>query len=192
MPDLILASTSPYRRILLERLGLPFRCLRPTCDEEALKEPPRPPRQLAADLADAKAASIAVEQPQAVVIGSDQLACIDEAILGKPGSVEAAVAQLAQLSGRCHSLITAVTIRCGERVQRHLDETQLTMHALDEAALRRYVDRDQPLDCAGAYKIEAGGIALFSAIDSRDHSAITGLPLIAVADLLRQHGFVIP
>ena len=110
MSELILASTSRYRRALLERLGVEFRCLAPRCDEESLKDPALPPLELALRLARAKAASIADLHPEAIVIGSDQLAPIDGTMLGKPGLRRAAIAQLERLSGRTHELVTAVTV----------------------------------------------------------------------------------
>jgi septum formation protein len=195
-PDLILASTSRYRRLLMERLGLPFRAVAPACDEEALKDPALPPRQLAEHLAEAKAASIAVQEPTAVVIGSDQLAAVEVdgvwTVLGKPGTAERAVAQLALLSGRTHLLITAVVVARGGERWRHTDVARLTMRRLDRAALERYVAADQPLDCAGAYKLEQRGITLFAAIESVDSSAITGLPLLALTGILAGAGYALP
>lgn len=192
-PPLILASTSRYRRALLERLGVPFATEAPRCDEEALKQPGMAPRELAEFLAEAKAASVADAFPEAVVIGSDQLVEHDGEVLGKPHTSPAAVAQLERLSGRSHRLITALVVAAPGGVRRrHTDVTTLAMRALDRAALRRYVDADQPLDCAGAYKLECRGIALFGRIDSADHSAITGLPLIALTGMLHELGYAIP
>lgn len=195
-PALILASTSRYRRQLLERLGVPFRAVAPDCDEEALKDPSLSPQNLAEFLAEAKAASIAQQDPTAVVIGSDQLAAIEIngawTILGKPGTAARAVDQLALLSGRTHLLITAMVVARGAERWRHTDLTRLTMRQLDRAALTRYVDADQPLDCAGAYKLECRGVALFSAIDSADASAITGLPLLALTRILAGLGYAVP
>lgn len=192
MTDLILASTSKYRRALLERLGLPFRAVAPLCDEDSLKDPNLGPQALAEHLARAKAASVAAVEPQAVVIGSDQVAEVDGLILGKPGSAEAAVAQLERLQGREHRLITAMTVIAPGGSQHHTDITRLQMRPLDRAALQRYVARDQPLDCAGAYKLEAGGITLFARILSDDHSAITGLPLLALTRIVHQLGLRLP
>lgn len=192
MPDLILASTSRYRRALLERLGMPFRGEAPRCDEEALKVPGMAPRALAEHLADAKARSVAAEFPQAVVIGSDQLVALGDEVLGKPGDEARARAQLARLAGREHVLVTAMTVIAPSGIHRHTDVTTLAMRALDAEAIARYVAADRPLDCAGAYKLEARGIALFARIDSADHSAITGLPLIALTTILRGLGFSVP
>ena len=192
MSELILASTSPYRRQLLERLSLPFRQLAPDCDEEVLKAQGLSPEDLTSQLADRKADSIAKQHPHAVVIGSDQVAAIDGDILGKPGSQDVAVAQLQRLQGRAHRLITAVTVAQGKQRQRHQNITTLHMRELQAAALQRYVQRDHPVDCAGAYKLEQSGISLFERIETDDHSAITGLPLLALTRMLIDFGFVIP
>jgi septum formation protein len=112
--------------------------------------------------------------------------------LGKPGTPERAAKQLAQLSGRQHVLITAVVVQMGEKIMRHIDTTTLTMRTLSAAEIARYIAADQPLDCAGAYKLEARGITLFNRIISDDHSAITGLPLMAVTRLLGEFGYALP
>ena len=194
--DLILASTSRYRREQLERLGVPFRAIAPACDEEELKRtllhPGMSPRQLAEHLAIAKAASLRPAHPQAVIIGGDQVATVDERILGKPGTTEAAHAQLERLAGRTHALVTAIAVSSPGRDWRHTDVTLLTMRALTDAQIARYIAHDQPLDCAGAYKLERRGVALFTRIQSEDHSAITGLPLIALTAILARCGYVIP
>lgn len=192
MSGIVLASTSRYRRALLERLGLAFTAAAPDCDEEALKDPALAPQALAEHLAEAKARSLAARHPAAVIIGSDQLADLDGEILGKPGSREAAIAQLQRMSGRSHRLITAMALWEQGRLHRHTDVTVLHMRRLERAELERYVDADEPLDCAGSYKLERQGIALFERIDSADHSAITGLPLIALCSLLRSLGVGIP
>jgi septum formation protein len=192
MPPLILASTSRYRRELLARLGLPFTALAPDCDEEALKRPGIPPRQLAEELADAKARSLRTTHPDAVIIGSDQVCAVDDAILSKPGTPERAMAILARLQGRTHQLITAVTISGPDGEERHTDVTTLTMRSLDAAAIARYVAADAPLDCAGAYKLECRGIALMETVTSADHTAIVGLPLMAVTRMLARFGLAVP
>lgn len=192
--NLILASTSPYRRALLERLGLPFGCLRPAVDEEALKaslgsiEPPR----LATRLAEAKATSLAASHPSATLIGSDQLVAFEGRVLGKPGDAARAEAQLAELRGSTHELITALAVWKAGRLWTHLDIARMRMRALTSNEIARYVAADNPIDCAGAYKLESRGIALFELIDARDHSAITGLPLIALTSILRDLGYPVP
>ena len=189
---LILASTSRYRRALLDRLGLAYTAVPPACDEEALKDPALPPQALADKLAEAKARSLQATVPEAVIIGSDQICARDGEILHKPGTAERAVAQLLRLQGGGHQLITALVVVHGTRIWRHTDVTTLTMRPLDRAALERYVAADQPLDCSGAYKLEQRGIGLFSVIESADSSAIVGLPLLALTRILGEAGYQIP
>lgn len=192
MPELVLASTSPYRKALLERLGLPFRCRAPQVDEEALKDEPIGPRALAERLALAKASSLRADEPGATLIGGDQLVSCRGRILGKPGSVEGAIDQLALLSGRTHELITALALWHEGQSYLHTDVTTLSMRPLERGEITRYVLADRPLDCAGSYRIEARGITLFDRIESCDHSAIVGMPLIALTTLLRELGFSVP
>jgi septum formation protein len=192
MPPLILASTSRYRKELLARLGLDFICEAPGVDEDAFKARGLEPRRLAETLAETKARAVAARHPDAVVIGSDQLAHLDGCVLGKPGTAETAQAQLGRLAGRTHELVTAVCIIHPGGVERVTDLAHLSMRPLAAEALARYVAADRPLDCAGAYKLECRGIALFSSITSADHTAITGLPLIWTAGVLGRLGFAVP
>ena len=188
---LILASTSRYRRALLERLGLDFQSVAPDCDEAAWSG--LPPLTLAATLAREKAASVAV--PDALVIGSDQVVDLDGEILGKPGTVAAAEAQLARLAGRTHRLITAVAVRDSAtgRVLEAIDVHTMAMRPLSAAQIAAYVAHDAPLDCAGAYALERRGVALFGRIEAdpetADDTAIVGLPLMKTLRLLREHGY---
>lgn len=200
MPDprtpgpVILASTSPYRRDLLARLGLPFECRAPLVDEEALKPELTglAPEEVALRLARAKAESLRESEPGATLVGSDQLVAFEGRILGKPGSVERAVEQLLVMSGRSHHLITALCVCCHDQVYDHVDVAVLTMRSLGREEISRYVEADFPIDCAGAYKLEQRGIALFDRIEAADHSAITGLPLIALVTILRELGYAVP
>lgn len=200
MPDfitpgpLILASASPYRRDLLARVGLPFECRAPLVDEEALKPELAglPPEEVARRLAEAKAESLREQEPNSTRIGSDQLVAFEGRILGKPGSVAAAEAQLGAMSGRSHQLITALCVCRVNDIRIHVDVAVLTMRALSRDAIARYVAADFPVDCAGAYKLEQRGIALFERIDAADHSAITGLPLMALVTILRELGYHVP
>jgi len=195
LPRLVLASTSRYRRELLARLGLPFTARAPACDEEALKAnlPGRtPPERLAATLARAKAESLAEAEPGAAVLGADQVAAVDGEILGKPGSAEQAAQQLARLAGRAHVLVTAVALALDGSVREHVDVTRLFMRPLSRAQIERYVAADAPIDCAGSYRIEARGITLFERIESADHDAIVGLPLIALTSMLGAMGYPVP
>jgi septum formation protein len=190
--DLILASTSPYRRALLERLGVPFRSEAPRVDEDAFKDPTLAPESLAERLARLKAESLADAWPESTIIGCDQLVSLDGQVLGKPGTGPAAVDQLLRMSGRTHELITALSLWRRGRSVGHTDVTVLWMRPLARAEIESYVAADRPLDCAGSYKLESRGIALFERIESADHSAITGLPLIALTTILRDLGFRIP
>lgn len=192
MPRLVLASTSRYRRALLERLGLEFEQEAPGVDEDRLKAVVDDPRELAERLARAKAAAVAERCPNAVVIGSDQVGALGDERLDQPGSPERAAEQLARLSGRTHELITAVCLRRGDEEWCHTDVARLTARSLGPAEIERYVALDDPVDCAGSYKLERAGIALFERVECPDHSAITGLPLIWVVGQLRQLGFALP
>lgn len=187
---LILASTSAYRRELLARLGLPFETVSPQVDEAPIagEAPPETARRLAA----AKAAAVAMREPEAWVLGSDQVAELDGAALGKPGGREAAIAQLSAMSARAVRFATAVTLQRGAERFQALDSTLVRFRPLTADEIARYVDAERPFDCAGSFKSEGLGIALFDAIESRDPTALIGLPLIAVAGLLRKAGFLLP
>ena len=190
--DIILASTSRYRRSLLERLGIEFRCFAPLVNEDSFKAARLDPVSLAATLAIAKAESLAKLDPDAVVIGSDQVAALGDDVLGKPGSAENAVQQLLKLSGETHQLITAVAVTHQFHTRLHVNVTELQMRSLDQSIIERYVEREQPIDCAGSYKIESQGIALFESIQTADQTAIIGLPLMAVVSLLGRCGVRVP
>ena len=191
MRRIVLASTSPYRRALLDRLGVAYTVASPGVDEEAYRH--MAPREMAVALAIAKAE--AVDEEDALVIGSDQVAEVDGQILGKPGTAEAAVAQLMTLAGRSHRLITAVAVRDTRAGQTttDVDIHTLTMRPLGREALARYVAHDTPLDCAGAYKLERRGVALFDHIEAdpttADDTAIIGLPMMKLLKLLRDAGY---
>ena len=183
---LILASTSRYRRELLSRLGLPFEAKAPNAPELTIDG--EAPAKMAARLALAKARSI--DNPGALVIGSDQVASLDGRLLRKPGSHAVALEQLTACQGRTVVFDTAVAIldtRSGT-VLEHVDRTEVRFASLPVAALDRYVRREQPLDCAGSFKAEGLGVALFERIDSRDPTALIGLPLIWLAGALRELG----
>ncbi|TWI03481.1 septum formation protein [Luteimonas cucumeris] len=187
---LILASTSPYRRELLARLRLPFETARPEVDETVL--PGETPPQTARRLADAKAAAIARREPAAWVIGSDQVAELDGRALGKPGTRDNAIAQLVAMSGRAIRFSTALSLHRDEVRLQALDITVVRFRNLQADEIARYIDAEQPFDCAGSFKSEGFGIALFDAIESQDPTALIGLPLIATARLLREAGFALP
>ncbi len=179
---LILASTSPYRQDLLRRLDRPFQALAPLIDEEKEKDLNLEPRALAEKLAFLKAQSLAGLGK--VVIGADQLVSFQGQILGKPHSKEKAVEQLSSMQGKPHELITAVCVFADDKHHSFTDITVLEMKPLSRLQLERYVDLDKPLDCAGSYKIEKHGISLFRQVQSHDFTAIQGLPLIALGNLL--------
>ena len=189
---LILGSTSPYRRALLQRLRLDFTVAAPDVDETAL--PGEAPRDLALRLALAKAHAVAAHNPGAVVIGSDQVADLAGQPLGKPGTHERATAQLRQMSG--HSVIfqTAVAVVCPETGFEQVDLAPVVVRfrALSDAVIERYLRAEQPYDCAGSTKSEGLGISLLDAIDSDDPTALIGLPLIRTCRMLRAAGLVLP
>ena len=214
MQVLVLASGSQYRAQLLERLHLPFRIVSPDIDESVQLGEPQD--VLAQRLAKQKAQCVATmltnrqlldkQMPEQngdphggatsgeLVIGSDQVACVGDRILGKPGSVDAACAQLAAMSGNAVSFYTSLHI-----IQTHtgkhfsaLDITVATTRILNRQSIERYVDSDKPLGCAGSFKAEALGISLFSSISSEDPTALVGLPLISVCEGLRQFGVELP
>lgn len=193
--QLVLASTSPYRRALLARLGLAFIQASPEVDEAP--RPQEAPGALASRLARAKAEAVAHTHPDACVIGSDQVAELDGQPLGKPGGREGAVRQLTAMSGRAVRFHTAVCVvgpdAAGDRVASLLtDVTTVRFRQLVEAEIARYVDAERPFDAAGSFKVEGLGISLFEAIESEDPSALIGLPLIGTARLLRGVGFALP
>lgn len=192
-PPLILASTSPYRRALLERLGLPFTVRKPPYDEDGLKAGSLAPLNLAKELALGKAYS-ARQIDHEVIIASDQLGSLEIEpgafeILGKPITRERNIEQLLKLSGRMHTLITAVVVLHGTRKLEFQDQTRITFRQLSEAEAERVVDRDQAFDCAGGYKFEKSGISLIEKLECADPTAIEGLPLIQLSNVLRGLGY---
>jgi septum formation protein len=191
-PRLILASTSAYRRALLARLAVPFECLPPGCDERRLADEPAP--ALAQRLARLKAEAVASQHPASVVIGSDQVAVRGAEILGKPGTVERCTEQLLRSSGHEVVFLTAVHVVDGRhgRAESHLDRTVVRFRGLRVDEISRYIAADTPLDCAGGFKAESLGIALFDRIESCDPTALTGLPLIWVSAALRRVGIPVP
>ena len=186
MQRLILASSSPYRRELLARLGLDFEAVAPAVDEApgADESPP----ELAARLAREKA--LAVRRPDALIVGSDQVASLDGHLLGKPKERGRALEQLVACQGREVIFHTAVCVLggSGHGLHEHVDRTCVRFGRHSRAALARYVDAEPALDCAGGFKAEGLGIVLFEAIESSDPTALIGLPLIWLAGALKQAG----
>lgn len=189
-PRLILASTSRYRRELLARLQRPFECVAPGIDEARL--PGETPSALAVRLARLKAEAVAALHPGALVVGSDQVALLGADVLGKPGSVERCVAQLRASSGRAVEFLTAVHVVHGAGAESHVDRTVVQFRELGDDEIARYVEIEQPLDCAGGFKAEALGISLFVAIESNDPTGLTGLPLAWLSGALRRAGIPVP
>lgn len=192
MTELVLASESPYRRALLDRFGLQYSARAHQCDERAVPQA-KTLEAHALDLAEAKANSLASSHPGAFIIGSDQIAEVRGKVLHKPGTLDNARAQLAELQGGEHRLLTAVALRYPDgQIHSRLDVHRMRMRPLSSAEIDRYLRADRPFDCCGSYKIECLGITLMAQILGNDFSAITGLPLIALADLLRTAGFALP
>ncbi|KFN41243.1 Maf family protein [Arenimonas oryziterrae] len=189
---LVLASTSIYRRDLLARLGLRFDVARPEVDETPLLN--ESPMSQAQRLAEAKARAVAERNRDAWVIGSDQVAELNGQSLGKPGSFERAADQLAAASGQRVLFHTAVSVfrHNDKRTMRFCDLTVVQFRSLGSAEIERYLHAEQPYDCAGSFKSEGLGITLFESIESRDPTALIGLPLIALAKALRQAGLTLP
>jgi len=192
MPQtLILASTSPYRRELLGRLGLPFEVTNPQTDESPL--PGEDPERMALRLSEAKARAVANAFPDALIIGSDQVAMVDGQIYGKPGTHERAIEQLHALSGKTVNFFTGLCLlnaKTGNAEVRGV-ATLVTFRDLTDREIKNYLQREPAYNCAGSAKSEGLGIALLSRIQGDDPNALVGLPLIALCDLLRNQGVAI-
>lgn len=189
---LVLASTSPYRRELLSRLGIPFAIANPHTDESPL--PGEAPTATALRLAEAKARAVAAQHPDALIIGSDQVAYLGDEVFGKPGTEERAIAQLTRMSGQTvifHTALALINSRSGH-VQCEGIPTQVRFRDLSAAEIRRYVEKEKPLDCAGSAKSEGLGISLLEALSGDDPTALIGLPLIALSRMLRNEGLELP
>jgi septum formation protein len=185
---LVLASTSRYRRALLERLGLPFECADPRVDETP--HPGEGAAAIAQRLAEAKARAVAGRFPDALIIGADQVASCEDRTLDKPGSHDNAVLQLALLSGKTAVFDTAVAVLDAQSnlLLSRVVICRVTFRTLDADRIERYLRREQPYDCAGSAKAEGLGIALIERIETDDPTSLIGLPLIAVSELLRDAG----
>ena len=188
MKKLILASTSVYRQKLLGRLGIDFKAEKPLFDEEKHKDLSLSPLKLAQKLAYLKAQSLQ-NRPDATIIGGDQLVGFQGQILGKPHTREAAIEQLLKMQGQKHELITAVCVIDPARTFEFTNITEIQLRKLSRNQIEKYVDLDQPLDCAGGYKIELHGIALMASLKTEDPTAIEGLPLIRLSKILQECGY---
>ncbi|MEZ5539880.1 MAG: Maf family nucleotide pyrophosphatase [Pseudomonadales bacterium] len=189
MKTLVLASSSPYRKAQLQTLGLPFVCASPDIDESA--HPHETAISLAERLAVEKARAIAMQFPKALIIGADQTLAFETQILGKPGNYDAAVQQLQMLSGKTVVLYSALALFDAEnnQLQQAVIPTTVRYRQLSAAQIAFYLQKDTPFDCAGSCKSESLGIALLESVRSEDHSALVGLPLIALTTMLNQVGF---
>lgn len=187
-PKLVLASTSPFRRELLARLGLPFETAAPDVDEQ--RQDQEPPRALVQRLAEAKARAVAERFPDALIIGSDQVACLDGQVLGKPGTRERAIEQLQAASGREVVFETGLCLydAGGDQAQVCCETYRVRFRDLSDAEIAGYLEREQPFGCAGSFKSEGLGIALFARMEGADPTSLIGLPLIRLTALLRGAG----
>ena len=187
MKKLILASTSPYRKQLLEKLNIPFHCIKPEIDESAYKNKLYQPREIAEKLSALKALAVLERNLDSIVIGSDQVIHLDGEIFSKPKTTNRAIDQLKIMRGKTHELISGVTIAAKERSVTFSHSTFLTIREdLSDQEIEFYVNKEQPLFCAGSYMIEGLGISLFSKVDSTDFNSIVGLPLIDLITHLKK------
>ena len=191
-PVLLLASSSPYRRSLLDRLRIPYEAIAPDVDESARAE--EPPRETALRLAEAKACAIATVHRTGLIIGSDQVASLDGMPIGKPGGEPAALEQLLSMRGRLVVFHTAVCLLDAASGALQVEDVPTTVQfrRFSASEAERYLKVDQPFDCAGSAKIESLGIALVERVESTDPTALIGLPLIALVSMLRARGVPIP
>ena len=189
-PTLVLASSSPYRRLLLQRLQLPFVCASPDIDETPLAN--EQVQDMTLRLANAKARALTARYPDALIIGSDQACVLDgeTGIIGKPGNFERARQQLRACSGRSVNFHTALVLLNSHTGQAHSTQDVFTVkfRQLSDAEIDRYLQLEQPYDCAGSFKAEGLGIALFDGMAGNDFHSLIGLPLISLCQLLRQNG----
>ncbi|MCG8710138.1 septum formation inhibitor Maf [Brenneria sp. 4F2] len=185
MYQIVLASTSPYRKALLEKLNLPFICASPEADETPL--PGEDAIALVARLAESKARALASHYPNHLIIGADQVCVLNDVITGKPHNRANAVRQLRQASGQCVTFFTGLALfnSAKQRLQRIVEPFDVHFRPLTETEIVGYLDQEQPWNCAGSFKSEGLGITLFDKLSGRDPNALVGLPLIALAHMLR-------
>jgi len=188
MSELILASTSPWRRMLLEKLAMPFDCAAPDVDETP--HPGEPARQLVVRLAQAKAQALAERYPRHLIIGSDQVCVLDGEITGKPHSEENARLQLRKASGTIVTFYTGLALynSANGHLQTECEPFDVHFRHLSDQEIDNYVRKERPLHCAGSFKSEGLGITLFERLEGRDPNALVGLPLIALCQMLRREG----
>ncbi|WP_372653038.1 nucleoside triphosphate pyrophosphatase [Halobacteriovorax sp.] len=189
--EIILASTSPYRKEQLERLTKNFKSHAPDVDEDAYKKTISNPKELAETLSKLKAQSVQKQFLSDFIIGGDQVLSIDGKILGKPKTVENAIKQLSMLSGRTHELITSTTYLSESYIETNTVIAKMKMRELTSSQIENYLQSESPLNCCGSYMLENQGIALFEEINCSDYTAIIGLPLMSTASILMKNGFPI-
>ncbi|SDU17459.1 MAF protein [Pseudomonas pohangensis] len=192
MLPLVLASSSAYRRELLQRLNQPFTCCSPEIDEQ--RQSNENASQLVTRLAQEKAMAVATSHQQHLIIGSDQVAVLGEEILGKPHTLQRATAQLHAASGRSVTFLTGLALLNSQTGHCQVDCIPFTVHfrELDESQIRRYLEAEQPFDCAGSFKAEGLGVSLFRGTEGSDATSLIGLPLIRLVDMLDKEGIKIP
>ena len=191
-PSIVLASSSQYRRGLLDRFLDEYEAVSPNVDES--NELGLGPQELASHLAREKAEAVSINARRALVIGADQLAVLDDQVLGKPGDHQKAVEQLLAASGKTITFLTAVCMLdpVGRTRHEHVDRTTVRFRQFDRRLAEVYLRHDEPYDCAGSFKIEGAGFVLFESVDTDDPTALIGLPMIWVADRLLQLGYLLP
>lgn len=185
MTNVILATTSHYRQALFKRLAIPFQAIGPNVNEDAFKNKGLSLIELTETLALLKARDLAIKYPDSIIIGSDQAVGLNNLVFSKPGTVARAIEQLQSLSGQTHQLVTAVAIIKGPKEVLFHQVTNLKMRVLTPTQIQNYVSLDNPLDCAGSYKIEEHGISLFESIVGQDFNSIIGLPLMETLSKLQ-------
>lgn len=189
---LVLASTSPFRKALLEKLGLLFSTAAPDIDESAKQG--ESPQSLVCRLAEEKALAVATDFPDSLIIGSDQVACIDGDILGKPGNRERAIEQLRRASGKhvtFHTGLCLLNSASGQQ-QSLCEPFHVHFRVLEQQQIERYLDAEEPYNCAGSFKSEGLGIALFEHLEGNDPNTLIGLPLIRLVSMLAKEGVTVP
>ncbi len=193
LKKIILASSSIYRRSLIEKIVSHVVCQKPNCDEDSLKKKllieGETPVQIAHQLSHEKGLSVFKNNPEAVVVSGDQLVNFNGQIIGKPNNFENAKKQLQLLNGKTHQLVTCVTVFSKDHILSIDHISEMTLKSLTESEINHYLDKDRPFDSAGSYKIECSGIALFQKIETDDFTAIQGLPLIWLSQTLRKIGY---
>ncbi len=192
MTNVILASKSPYRKQLLERLNFDFDCVNSDFDESSLKGEITDPYELTRQLSIAKAKAIEKDFPTSIIIGSDQVCYFEDTILGKTGCYDKSLEQLSNMSGKTHELYTSYAIIYQGTQIVHTNITKLKMKNLTELQLKKYLSTDNPIDCAGSYKLELKGISLMEEINTVDETAIIGIPILSLSKDLSKLGITIP